>query len=105
MFDVDGVLARGSTPLAAAQEAIRLLEDGDGRLKVPVAFVTNACNRSHDKAAQIQKWLGIQVLKLKQYKTLTVKYYCYLLFDDTFHSLKPPEHGLGINMRKNLNYI
>lgn len=61
LFDVDGVLARGSTPLTAAIEAIRLLEDDQGRLRVPVAFVTNACNRSHDKAAQIQKWLDIQV--------------------------------------------
>lgn len=61
LFDVDGVLARGSTPLSAAVQAIRLLEDEEGHLKVPVAFVTNACNRSHDKAAQIQKWLNIQV--------------------------------------------
>lgn len=61
LFDVDGVLARGATPLNAAVQAIRLLEDNDGQLKVPVAFVTNACNRSQDKAAQIQKWLDIQV--------------------------------------------
>ena len=61
LFDVDGVLARGSTPLNAAVQAIRHLEDESGQLKVPVAFVTNACNRSHDKAAQIQKWLNIQV--------------------------------------------
>ncbi|XP_052780881.1 haloacid dehalogenase-like hydrolase domain-containing 5 isoform X2 [Mya arenaria] len=61
LFDVDGVLARGSTPLKAAVEAIELLKDNEGRLRVPVAFVTNACNRSHDKAAQIQKWLNIQV--------------------------------------------
>lgn len=61
LFDVDGVLARGSTPLNAAVQAIRYLEDENGHLKVPVAFVTNACNRSQDKAAQIQKWLNIQV--------------------------------------------
>ena len=58
---MDGVLARGSTPLNAATQAIRYLIDDKGELKVPVAFVTNACNRSHDKAAQIQKWLNIQV--------------------------------------------
>ena len=61
---MDGVLARGSTPLTAAVQAIRQLEDDCGQLKVPVAFVTNACNRSHDKAAQIQKWLNIQVADL-----------------------------------------
>jgi len=62
LFDVDGVLARGSTPLVAAEQAIRLLEDEEGRMKVPVAFVTNACNRSHDKANQLQKWLDIHVI-------------------------------------------
>ncbi|XP_052250337.1 haloacid dehalogenase-like hydrolase domain-containing 5 isoform X2 [Dreissena polymorpha] len=61
LFDVDGVLARGSTPLTAAVEGIRLLKDDQGNLRVPVAFVTNSCNRSKDKAAQIQKWLNIQV--------------------------------------------
>lgn len=75
LFDVDGVLARGSTPLGAAVQAIRLLEDDEGHLKVPVAFVTNACNRSHDKAAQIQKWLDIQVCCFKfilKWKSLNV---------------------------------
>jgi len=61
LFDVDGVLARGSNPIMAAQAAIRLLQDDKGQMKVPVAFVTNACNRSHDKANQIQRWLNIQV--------------------------------------------
>ncbi|KAL3851957.1 hypothetical protein ACJMK2_015647 [Sinanodonta woodiana] len=61
LFDVDGVLARGSTPLSAAVQAARLLQDSQGNLKVPVAFVTNACNRSHDKARQIQDWLNIKV--------------------------------------------
>ncbi|KAK3601715.1 hypothetical protein CHS0354_016074 [Potamilus streckersoni] len=61
LFDVDGVLARGSTPLSAAIQAVRLLQDSQGNLKVPVAFVTNACNRSFDKAKQIKDWLKIEV--------------------------------------------
>jgi HAD superfamily hydrolase (TIGR01456 family) len=61
LFDVDGVLARGSTPLKEAQNAIRLLQDSKGQLKVPIAFVTNAVNRSHDKANQIMRWLDIRV--------------------------------------------
>ncbi|KAL3851958.1 hypothetical protein ACJMK2_015648 [Sinanodonta woodiana] len=61
LFDVDGVLARGSTPLSAAVQAARLLKDSKGNLQVPVAFVTNACNRSNDKAKQIQDWLKIEV--------------------------------------------
>ena len=70
LFDVDGVLARGSTPLTAALQAIRALEDDDGQLRVPVAFVTNACNRSQDKANQLKKWLNIEVkLSKKMFDT------------------------------------
>ncbi|XP_060079150.1 haloacid dehalogenase-like hydrolase domain-containing 5 isoform X1 [Ylistrum balloti] len=61
LFDVDGVLARGSNPLDPAIQAVKLLTDTEGNLRVPVAYVTNACNRSHDKAAQIQKWFNIPV--------------------------------------------
>ncbi|XP_005104991.1 haloacid dehalogenase-like hydrolase domain-containing 5 [Aplysia californica] len=61
LFDVDGVLARGSTPLDPAKKAIEKLKDSEGNLKVPVAFVTNACNRSHDKARQISSWFDLPV--------------------------------------------
>lgn len=62
LFDVDGVLARGTNPLEPAVKALKLLQDEEGNLKVPVAFVTNACNRSEDKARQISKWFNVQVL-------------------------------------------
>ncbi|XP_021370280.1 haloacid dehalogenase-like hydrolase domain-containing 5 isoform X1 [Mizuhopecten yessoensis] len=61
LFDVDGVLARGSNPLDPAVQAVKLLTDPEGNLRVPIAYVTNACNRSHDKAAQIQTWFNIPV--------------------------------------------
>ncbi|XP_076447828.1 haloacid dehalogenase-like hydrolase domain-containing 5 isoform X2 [Babylonia areolata] len=61
LFDVDGVLARGSTPLEPAKRAMQKLKDANGHLKVPCAFVTNACNRSHDKARQIGNWFDIEV--------------------------------------------
>jgi len=61
LFDVDGVLARGSTALEPAKAAMDLLKDDSGQLKVPCAFVTNACNRSHDKARQIGNWFNMQV--------------------------------------------
>lgn len=61
LFDVDGVLARGTNPLEPAVKALKLLQDEEGNLKVPVAFVTNACNRSEDKARQISKWFNVQV--------------------------------------------
>jgi len=60
-FDVDGVLARGTLPVPAALEAIKLLQDDKGDVKVPIAFVTNALNKDADKAAQISNWLGINV--------------------------------------------
>nr|KAG5705605.1 hypothetical protein BaRGS_034803 [Batillaria attramentaria] len=61
LFDVDGVLARGSTPLEPAKRAMEKLKDSNGHLRVPVAFVTNACNRSHDKARQIGNWFDLEV--------------------------------------------
>ncbi|KAJ8301677.1 hypothetical protein KUTeg_020664, partial [Tegillarca granosa] len=61
LFDVDGVLARGADPLDPAVQALQMLKDSSGNLKVPVAFVTNACNRSHDKANQIKSWFNIPV--------------------------------------------
>ncbi|XP_064605136.1 LOW QUALITY PROTEIN: haloacid dehalogenase-like hydrolase domain-containing 5 [Liolophura sinensis] len=61
LFDVDGVIARGSTPLPAAVEAVKHLRNGNSRLRVPVAFVTNACSTSTSKAAAISEWLGIDV--------------------------------------------
>jgi len=61
LFDVDGVLARGATPLEQAKRAMEKLKDANGHLKVPCTFVTNACNRSADKARQISKWFDIEV--------------------------------------------
>ena len=61
LFDVDGVLARGSNPLDPAVQAVQMLKDTSGNLRVPVAFVTNACNRSHDKAKQIANWFNLPV--------------------------------------------
>lgn len=61
LFDVDGVLARGADPLDPAVQALQMLKDTSGNLRVPVAFVTNACNRSHDKANQIQQWFNFPV--------------------------------------------
>ncbi|RUS83265.1 hypothetical protein EGW08_008988 [Elysia chlorotica] len=61
LFDVDGVLARGSMPLDPAKKAMEKLKDSEGNLKVPVAFVTNASNRSADKARQISNWFDVNV--------------------------------------------
>ncbi|XP_059328882.1 haloacid dehalogenase-like hydrolase domain-containing 5 [Ammospiza nelsoni] len=62
LFDVDGVLVRGSQPVPAARRAFQRLTDGGGRLRVPVVFLTNAgnCMRS-DKARELSRALGLQV--------------------------------------------
>ncbi|KAM9638757.1 haloacid dehalogenase-like hydrolase domain-containing 5 isoform 2-T2 [Morphnus guianensis] len=62
LFDVDGVLVRGSQAVPAARQAFRRLADGSGRLRVPVVFLTNAgnCLRAA-KAQELSQALGLQV--------------------------------------------
>ncbi|NXG22292.1 HDHD5 hydrolase, partial [Grallaria varia] len=62
LFDVDGVLVRGSQPVPAARRAFQRLVDGSGRLRVPVVFVTNAGNcLPSAKARELSGALGLQV--------------------------------------------
>uniref|UniRef100_A0A8C6UL83 Haloacid dehalogenase like hydrolase domain containing 5 n=1 Tax=Neogobius melanostomus TaxID=47308 RepID=A0A8C6UL83_9GOBI len=44
LFDIDGVLVRGRTPIPEAKQCFRKLVDHNGKYKVPVVFVTNAGN-------------------------------------------------------------
>ncbi|XP_068516658.1 haloacid dehalogenase-like hydrolase domain-containing 5 isoform X2 [Anas acuta] len=62
LFDIDGVLVRGSQVLPAAREAFRRLAGAGGRLRVPVVFLTNAgnCLRAA-KARELAQALGLQV--------------------------------------------
>ncbi|KAM6136914.1 haloacid dehalogenase-like hydrolase domain-containing 5 [Pterocles gutturalis] len=62
LFDVDGVLVRGSQAVPAARQAFQRLADSSGRLRVPVVFLTNAgnCLRSA-KAQELSQALGLQV--------------------------------------------
>lgn len=62
LFDVDGVLVRGSQALPAARQAFQRLAGGGERLRVPVVFLTNAgnCLRSA-KAQELSQALGLQV--------------------------------------------
>lgn len=63
LFDVDGVLVRGSQPLPAARRAFQRLADGDGRLRVPVVFLTNAGNcLPSAKARELSQALELQVM-------------------------------------------
>ncbi|CAM9870509.1 unnamed protein product [Lampetra fluviatilis] len=62
LFDIDGVLVRGRTPIPAARDAFRKLLDASGALRVPVVFVTNAGNCLRQaKAAQLSDVLGVPI--------------------------------------------
>uniref|UniRef100_U3JB71 Haloacid dehalogenase-like hydrolase domain-containing 5 n=1 Tax=Ficedula albicollis TaxID=59894 RepID=U3JB71_FICAL len=60
LFDIDGVLVRGKTPIPAARTAFQKLVDSQGQFLVPVVFVTNAGNCLRQKKAdQLSHLLGI----------------------------------------------
>ena len=61
LFDIDGVIARGHNPIPECREAMKMLCDEHGHPKIPVAFVTNGCNRACDKAKQLSQWCGFEV--------------------------------------------
>ncbi|XP_042351496.1 haloacid dehalogenase-like hydrolase domain-containing 5 [Plectropomus leopardus] len=62
LFDIDGVLVRGRTPIPAAKQCFRNLVDRNGKYKVPVVFVTNAGNcMRHTKAEHLSHLLEVEV--------------------------------------------
>lgn len=62
LFDIDGVLVRGRTPIPAAKRAFQKLVDSNGQFVVPVVFVTNAGNCLRQKKAdQLSHILGVPV--------------------------------------------
>jgi len=62
-FDIDGVLARGSVAIPAAQAGFRKLVNEQNKFIYPVAFVTNALNTNQDKANQLSAWFGVEISK------------------------------------------
>lgn len=62
LFDIDGVLVRGRTPIPAARTAFQKLVNSQGQFLVPVVFVTNAGNCLRQKKAdQLSHLLGVPV--------------------------------------------
>uniref|UniRef100_A0A8D0FDD4 Haloacid dehalogenase-like hydrolase domain-containing 5 n=1 Tax=Strix occidentalis caurina TaxID=311401 RepID=A0A8D0FDD4_STROC len=60
LFDIDGVLVRGKTPIPSAKTAFQKLVNSQGQFLVPVVFVTNAGNCLRQKKAdQLSHLLGI----------------------------------------------
>ncbi|TRY97035.1 hypothetical protein DNTS_001445 [Danionella cerebrum] len=62
LFDIDGVLVRGRTPIPAAKECFQSLLERNGSFRVPVVFVTNAGNSLRQtKAEQLSELLEVEV--------------------------------------------
>ncbi|XP_074533798.1 haloacid dehalogenase-like hydrolase domain-containing 5 isoform X1 [Halichoeres trimaculatus] len=62
LFDIDGVLVRGRTPIPAAKQCFRNLVDSNGKYKMPVVFVTNAGNcMRQTKAEHLSHLLDVEV--------------------------------------------
>ncbi|XP_030062007.1 haloacid dehalogenase-like hydrolase domain-containing 5 [Microcaecilia unicolor] len=62
LFDIDGVLVRGKTPIPAARKAFQKLVSPLGQFLVPVVFVTNAGNCLRQKKAdQLTQILGVPI--------------------------------------------
>ncbi|NWS90370.1 HDHD5 hydrolase, partial [Toxostoma redivivum] len=62
LFDIDGVLVRGKTPIPAARTAFQKLVNAQGQFLVPVVFVTNAGNcLRQNKAEQLSHLLGVPI--------------------------------------------
>lgn len=62
LFDIDGVLVRGKTPIPAAKQCFKNLVDRSGKYKVPVVFVTNAGNcMRQTKAEHLSHLLEVEV--------------------------------------------
>lgn len=67
LFDIDGVLVRGRTPIPAAKQCFRNLVDSNGKYKVPVVFVTNAGNCMRQaKAEHLSHMLDVEVKSMLQ---------------------------------------
>ena len=62
MFDIDGVLLRGKTPIPSASEAIKSLMDPEHKeFTVPCVFCTNGFGLPEVKAATLSERLGVYV--------------------------------------------
>ena len=73
------LLPVASTPIPAAIQGLHKLTDGDGHFDVPVAFVTNGCSKSADKAKLLSKWTGIEVSILSNIWCLLINAYIKMI--------------------------
>lgn len=85
LFDIDGVLVRGRTPIPEAKQCFRNLVDRNGRYKVPVVFVTNAGNCMRQaKAEHLSHLLEVEV-NWAHFKSLSACFCLLFVFFNTSH--------------------
>jgi len=60
LFDIDGVLLRGKTPIPVAAEAMKMIYK-NGEFTVPTVFCTNGFGLRSRKAASLTAALGVEV--------------------------------------------
>ena len=93
MFDIDGVLLRGKTPIPFASEALKsLMDKTQQEFNVPCVFCTNGFGLRKVKAATLSEKLGVHVsLSLKLYKLAWNQLVCLSL-----HRTKTSSYGFTL---------
>ncbi|XP_054260044.1 haloacid dehalogenase-like hydrolase domain-containing 5 [Macrosteles quadrilineatus] len=62
LIDIDGVILQGNVVIPKVLETFKKLTSSTGKFVLPTVFVTNSGNQlTKEKAAQLSKWLGIEV--------------------------------------------
>ena len=81
MFDIDGVLLRGKTPIPAASDALKSLMSTDqSEFTVPCVFCTNGFGLREVKAATLSERLGVSVSCSEQILCLCNVYFSRYLW-------------------------
>ncbi|KAK9169028.1 hypothetical protein Syun_001168 [Stephania yunnanensis] len=63
VFDIDGVLIRGGSPIGGSNQALTRLYDDKGALRIPFLFLTNGGGVPESKRAlELSKLLGIKIV-------------------------------------------
>ena len=105
MFDIDGVLLRGNTPIAAAKEALQSLVDSTHRkFKIPCVFCTNGFGLPEVKAQMLSECLGVYVRPDQMVMSQT-PLEMFHDFHDKWCLVSGPEHdGGSVEVAKQLGF-
>lgn len=105
MFDIDGVLLRGKTPIAAAREAVQSLMDPTHRkFNIPCVFCTNAFGLPEVKAKTLSERLGAYI-RPEQMVMSQTPLEMFHDFHDKWCLVSGPEHdGGSVEVAKQLGF-